>query len=152
MSDGPLPKTWQEAPPYIAWGAIVVACFLVFIERLVAASYGEALAALIIGIAATAVALHSKDWLARTNPNWMYVAALLFVATLILWPNLEQRRWPFSAWFRLAPTAEQIATAIALKIPQSSISIPTADQIAEAVVARLPLPILATKNSSDAAP
>jgi hypothetical protein len=35
----PLPKTWQEALPYVAWIGLVISCFLVFTTKLVERSY-----------------------------------------------------------------------------------------------------------------
>lgn len=126
----PLPKTWQEALPYVAWIGLVISCFLVFITKLVERSYGEALVSLLFGICIAAIALHSKDWLARTNPNWVYIASALVVVFLIMSPFVEEKRWPFSAWFPAAATPDQVAEAIANRLSAS----PSADEIADAVI------------------
>ncbi len=126
MSEGSsIPKNWKEAAPYIAWGALVFTCFFVFIEKLVEENYGQALAALLLGLGIAAVALHSKTWLEQTNPNWAFAAFGLLLAGIILAPFVEQRRWPF-LWqishpiktappivIHDAPTPEDIAKATA---------------------------------------
>jgi hypothetical protein len=99
MSEGPFPKTIQEAIPWVTWGAVVFTFFLVFVEKLVESAYGQALSALIGGGIVTAVALHSKTWLQKTNPNLVFAAALALLFAIISAPWVEQKRWPFSAWF-----------------------------------------------------
>jgi hypothetical protein len=133
----PLPKTWQEALPYVAWIGLVISCFLVFITKLIERSYGEALVSLLIGICITAIALHSKDWLARTNPNWVYVASAVVAVSLTMSPFIEEKRWPFSMWFPTPPTTDQIADAVAQKITPLAQSPPKADQIVEAITNKL---------------
>src|SRR6202171_3103712 len=98
VSDASTPKTWWEAiSSHVVWGSLVFTCFLVFIEKLIEQHYGQALAALILGFGIAAVALHSKAWLERTNPNWAFAGLLLAVLTLVEMPFIEQRRWPFLA-------------------------------------------------------
>jgi hypothetical protein len=99
MSEGPFPKTIPEAIPWITWGAVIFTFFLVFVEKLVESAYGQALSALIGGGIVTAVALHSKTWLEKTNPNWAFAAALALLFAIIASPWIEQKHWPFSAWF-----------------------------------------------------
>jgi hypothetical protein len=124
MSEASTPKNWWEAiSAHVVWGALVFTCFLVFVEKLLERDYGTALAALLLGLGIAAVALHSKTWLERTNPNWAYAAALALVLALTLSPFIEEKRWPFSAWVRssgpavivhdYSPTTDDIAKAIA---------------------------------------
>lgn len=61
----------------------------------------------------SAVALHSKTWLERTNPNWAYGASLALLLAIILSPFVEQRRLPFSTVFHDPPTAAEIENATA---------------------------------------
>jgi hypothetical protein len=120
MAESSTPKSWWEATSsHIVWGALVFTCFFVFVEKLVERDWGSALAALILGLGIAAVALHSKTWLERTNPNWAYTAALALVLALILSPFVEDKRWPFSAWSQSAPgpTAEEIAKAVVKALP-----------------------------------
>jgi hypothetical protein len=114
VSDGPSPTTWKDARPYITWGSLVFTCFLVFIEKLIEQSYGQALAALLLGLGIASVALHSKVWLERTNPNWAFAGASILVAALLTLPFIEERRWPFLAPLRTiviheTPSPEEIA-------------------------------------------
>jgi hypothetical protein len=121
MSTDMPPKNWKDAIPNTTWGALVFTCFFVFIEKLVEQNYGQALAALILGLAIMAVALHSKTWLERTNPNWIFAAFTLLVAAIVLSPLIEQRRWPFfesnapqsPVVIHDPPSAEDIAKATA---------------------------------------
>jgi len=92
MSDASTPKTWLEAwSSHIVWGGLVFTCFLVFIEKLIEQHFGQALASFLLGLGIAAVALHSKTWLERTNPNWAYAAAIVAVLALIASPFLEQK-------------------------------------------------------------
>ena len=123
MSEASTPKTWWEAwSSHVVWGALVFTCFLVFVEKLVEQHFGQALAAFLLGLGIMAVALHSKTWLEKTNPNWAFAAALALVIALVLSPFVEQKHWPFSAWFP-SPAASQSLTA---------------DEIADAVIKKLP--------------
>jgi hypothetical protein len=100
MSEGPFPKTIREAIPCFTWGAVIFTFFLVFVEKLVEQAFGQALAALVGGLVVAAMALHSGVWLQRTNPNWAFAAALALLFAVISMPWVEQKRWPFSAWFQ----------------------------------------------------
>ncbi len=109
MSEASTPKTWWEATSaHIVWGALVFTCFLVFVEKLLERDFGTALAALLLGLGIAAVALHSKTWLERTNPNWAYSAAVVVVSALILSPFVEEKRWPLSVWFQSSAPATVI--------------------------------------------
>ena len=113
MSEASTPKNWWEAwSSHIVWGGLVFTCFFVFIEKLVERDWGSALAALLLGLGIAAVALHSKAWLERTNPNWACAGALALVLALILSPFIEEKRWPFSAWFPATPSETDIAKAV----------------------------------------
>jgi len=108
-----MPKNWKEARPQIVWAGLVAGFFFAFADRLVEQQYGQAIFALLSGLTVSAVALHSKTWLDRTNPNWAYGAFLALLLAIVLSPFVEQHRWPFSTVFHDAPTAEDIATATA---------------------------------------
>jgi hypothetical protein len=137
MSEASAPKTWWEAiSAHVVWGALVFTCFLVFIEKLLERDFGTALAALLLGLGIAAVALHSRTWLDRTNPNWVYAASVAAIFALILSPFVEEKRWPFSAWFsqptqsaRL-PSADDIAAAVVKALPKQAL--PTTDEIESA--------------------
>src|ERR1700737_952833 len=121
MSTDIPPKNWKDATHNITWGALVLTCFFVFIEKLVEQIYGQALAALVLGLAIMAVALHSKTWLERTNPNCVFGAFTVLLMAIVLAPFVEQRRWPFSGSnapqapvvIHEPPSAEDIAKATA---------------------------------------
>ena len=83
----------------ITWAVVITAFIVAFVNKLVEGAYGQALVALICGGILTAAALHSKTWLRKTNPNWMFAAALALLFAIISAPWVEQKRWPFSAWF-----------------------------------------------------
>jgi hypothetical protein len=109
MSEGPFPKTLKEAMPYVTWGAVIFTFVFVFVEKLVEAEYGQALFALIGSLVMIVVALHSKAWLERTSPNWLYPGCLALVAAVVLSPFIEEHRWPFSRVY--PPTVEEITKA-----------------------------------------
>jgi hypothetical protein len=98
MSEGPFPRTLEEAAPYITWGALVFTFMFIFVEKLVEGSYGQALFSFIGGLLVTAVALHSKTWLARTSPNYAFVAAATLALAVIFSPLIEQRASHFYLW------------------------------------------------------
>lgn len=122
MSESSTPKSlWEAISSHIVWGALVFTCFLIFIEKVLDKDYGTALAAILLGLGIAAVAYHSKTWLERTNPNWAYAAALALVLALILSPFVEEKRWPFSAWFPTSGsqlTADEIASAVVKALPK----------------------------------
>jgi hypothetical protein len=120
MSGDAPPRNWKEFIPFFVWGGLVFTCAVVFIEKLVEQSFGQAIAALLLGLGIAAVAIHSKTWLDKTNPNWAFAVAALLLAAIILSPFVEEQRWPLSAWFRSvappivvhgSPSAEDIAKA-----------------------------------------
>ena len=82
MSSAGDPKSWREFIPSFAWGSLVFTCGLDVIEKVVEQSYGQALLAFTIGLVLALMALHSETWISRTNPNWIFPAALLVVLTL----------------------------------------------------------------------
>ena len=156
MSDGVFPKSWSEALPYLAWAALVLPCAGAFFTAMFQGSYGQALAALVIGLGIAIVALHSKTWLERTSPNWVYVGALMLVLALLLSPFFEQKRWPLSISFQTQASPEEIAAAVvhampplangvnaekiveALRTANANLPvIPSTTEIAEAIVAKL---------------
>jgi hypothetical protein len=108
VSEASTPRTWWEAiSSHIVWGSLVFTCFLVFVEKLIEQHYGQALAALLLGLGVAAVALHSKAWLERTNPNWVFVGTAIAVMALVSFPFVEQQRWPF-AWLLSIPSSSTV--------------------------------------------
>lgn len=99
MSGDPTPKNWKDFIPYVVWGSLVFSCGMVAIEKMVEQNYGQTLVALVSGGGIAAVAIHSKTWLGRTSPNLAFAAAAVLTLTVLLNPFVEERRWPFSAWF-----------------------------------------------------
>lgn len=136
------PKDWKSFVDYFAWGSLVFSCGMVAIEKLFEQSYGQTLAALIAGGGIAAVALHSREWLQRTNPNWAYAGAVVITSAVISTPFVEEKRWPFSDWFPRPATAESIADAVVAKLPNRDLAplAPSVDAIANAVIGKLPQP------------
>jgi hypothetical protein len=54
-----------------------------------------------------------RSWAATTSPNWAVATALALLLAVILSPWVQEKRWPFSAWFHENSTAKaQNATLI----------------------------------------
>ena len=117
MSEGPYPKTVRETLPYIAWGSLIFTSFYQVIERTIEAEYGRALLAFVLGIVLIAMALHSKTFLERTNPNWAFFGAAIAVLLLVFEPAVERHGWPIVQWSTPLPSVDEIAEAVARKMP-----------------------------------
>ena len=76
-----------------------------------------------------------------SDPKWWIGLAMVYLIQGALWPFVEEKRWPFSAWFPPSSSLDQMASAVANKVA-GQISIPkpppSADEIANAVVGKLP--------------
>jgi hypothetical protein len=116
VSEGPLPRTWKEAVPYVVWGVLVLGFGLELVAAFVRGEWTHAIVSFAGLVALMSAALHwqqIKSWATGLNPNWVLASLSLVLAGSILSPFVEERRWPFSAVFHDPPTAEQIAAAIA---------------------------------------
>jgi hypothetical protein len=124
MSEGSwLPKTWGEAVPQVFWGVLILGFGLELCISILDANYGRALAALVGLLTVLAMLIHQDDIrqrLLKINPNWIAASFTLFLAALILFPFVEEKLWPLSAWFQSSapsgvvhdpPKAEDIAKA-----------------------------------------
>jgi len=96
--EGPLPRTWREAIPYVVWVVIVLGFGLEFVNALTHAEWWRALASFLGLGALMAAVIHwntIRFWVSRTNPNFILLAIALFLLAIILSPFVEQRRLPF---------------------------------------------------------
>jgi hypothetical protein len=102
VSDWTWPRTWKEFIPATIWAVIVLGFGLEFVARLVSGEYGRALFALCgLGVSG-AMVIHGAQVRSRLysiSPNWIIPALLVFLLAIILSPFVEEKRWPFSAWF-----------------------------------------------------
>jgi hypothetical protein len=90
---GGLPRTWQEAIPYVVWVVLVLGFGLEFVSALVHAEWLRALVSFVGLVALMAAALHwnqIKSWTARSNPNWV-IAILLLAFVYVAAPGVYQR-------------------------------------------------------------
>ena len=121
---GPLPKTWQEAVPYVVWGVLVLGFGLELVSAFVRGEWLHFIVSLLGLGGLMATALHWKEitaWAKKLNPNWVVATLSLVLAGLILSPFIEQQRWPFINQMGTAPptiiheaaTPEEIAKAAA---------------------------------------
>ena len=134
MSEGSwLPKTWGEAVPQVIWGVLILGFGLEFCVSLLNTDYGRALLAL-VGLGGLLFMLIHAEQLKRQllalNPNWIFVAFALFLAVIVLSPFVEEKRWPFSAWFVVSPpaTAAEIAKATAPIVAERNAETQRADK------------------------
>jgi hypothetical protein len=113
VSDGPIPKNWREALPFLVWGVLIFACGF---EGIASLLHGEWLqAALGLGgmFGLTAMLIH---W-TRIRDNfadvrWLMAAIMVALVVSALSPYVEQHRWPFSTVFHDAPPADAVAKAV----------------------------------------
>src|SRR6202011_3811587 len=85
-----------------------------------------------------------KKRMLAINPNWIFLSSAIFVAALIFSPFVEEKRWPFSAWFPTSqvekmPTVDEIAAAVVKALPKTSAT-PAQPMFAEAGMKRPPDP------------
>jgi len=103
MSEGSWkPKTWEEWLAATIWGVLILGFGLEFCAYLVKGDYGHTLVAAFFLCVVSAMLLHGKEarsWALSISPNWVYVAVLVALQILLFLPFIEQREWPFSAWF-----------------------------------------------------
>jgi TolA-binding protein len=116
VSEGPLPRTWKEAVPYVVWGVLVLGFGLELVAAFVRGEWTHAIVSFAGLVALMSAALHwqqIKSWATGLNPNWVVASLSLVLAGLILSPFVEERRWPFSTAFHDPPTADDLARATA---------------------------------------
>jgi hypothetical protein len=73
------------------------------------------------------------------SPYWWFGTLFVALLALILSPLVEDRRWPFSAWFPEGPTADQIASAVADKLV-GRLPFPKPEEYANTIAHLLPSP------------
>lgn len=139
MSGESSPKNWTAAIDNFVWVGLVSACAVVAIERAVEQQYGQTLAALLLSGALAAIYFHVREWVSKINPNFGYLSAAILTLAVISMPFIEEKQWPFAAWFKMA-TADEIATIVADKMTEMALinHIPSAANIGEASVQKLP--------------
>src|SRR5208282_6234636 len=132
MSEGSwLPKTWTEALPQVFWGVLILGFGPEFCVSILDANYGRALLAIVGLVALLAMLIHQeqlKQRLMTVNPNWIAGAFVLFLATIILSPFVEEKRWPFSAWFHAPSNTDQAANTAALAAFQAQLATVTQER------------------------
>jgi hypothetical protein len=119
--EGPLPRTWQEAVPYLVWVVLILGFGLECVAHLLRGEILQAIFALggMVGLAA--MMLHWTQIRGKFNDTrWLVAAGMLLLLALILSPFVEEKRWPFLNQIGTAPTviysppsAEDIAKATA---------------------------------------
>jgi hypothetical protein len=133
--DGPLPRTWREAVPYVVWVVLVLGFGLEIVSAFVHgqwAHFGVAAVGLVVLMTA---ALHWKQalsWGKRLSPNAAVGILALVLLSMALSPFIEERRWP--AWFQSGAqglSADEIAAAVVKAIPKQNT--PSAEEINKAV-------------------
>jgi hypothetical protein len=119
-----VPKNWKEARSAIVWGVLILGFGLEFCVSLLDANFGRALLALVGLGGLAAMVIHGEELrqrLLKVSPNLVFVSFALFLGVVILSPFIEEKRWPFSAWFPSTatiqpspqPTTEEITKATA---------------------------------------
>jgi hypothetical protein len=102
--EGPLPRTWPEAVPYLVWVVLILGFGLECVAHLLKADWLQALFAFLGMVGLAAMMLHWTQIRGKfSDTRWLVAAAMLLLLGLILSPFVEERRWPFSAWFAKAP-------------------------------------------------
>jgi hypothetical protein len=114
VSEGPLPKNWREAVPYVVWVVFVLGFGLEAVTAFVHGEWLHLIVSLVGLVVLMATALHwnaLKSWASRTSPNWIWASFALALLALILAPFIEQHRWPF-AWqiAQRTPTASDVTS------------------------------------------
>jgi hypothetical protein len=135
-----LPKTPKEWLLAAIWGIFAFAAGFESVVSLVHGEWGPSAAAFVLFLALAGVALmltfsdRLRQWALGISPNWIVGACMTLLLIIALSPYVEEKRWPFSAWFPAPATSEQIAAELARKLPTP----PSGNDIAEAVAAKLP--------------
>lgn len=113
-----LPKTPKELLAAI-WAIIAGAAGLQSVDSIVHRDWLSAIPALAIFLALCGIAAmlifseRLRPWATRISPNWIVGACATLLIIIALSPFVEERRWPFSAWF--APKLSEADIAIAKK-------------------------------------
>ena len=142
-----IPKTAKEWFFIVVFGIFAVAAGT---QTVGSAVHGELWAAiysiaifLVLGAIIIAVFFSEqlRQWIGRLSPNWFAGAIATSLIIVALSPYVQEKRWPFSAWFPPSPSIEDMANAVANKVA-GQISTPkpppSADEIANMVVGKLP--------------
>jgi hypothetical protein len=102
VSEPGLPRSWREAIPYIVWVVLILGFGLEFTTSIVHAAWLSAFISFCAMAGLTTVTLHwpqLRSWAAGISPNWLVGSFALLLVIIALLPFVEQKRWPFSAWF-----------------------------------------------------
>jgi len=116
MSEGSwLPRTWGEAVPQVIWAVLVLGFGLEFCVSLLNADYGRALLA-VVGLGGLLFMLIHAEQLRKqlltVNPNLVFIAFALFLASIVLSSFVEEKRWPLSVWFPPGATLYQLVSSL----------------------------------------
>jgi hypothetical protein len=104
-SDFPLPGNWAQAWPIILWGILALALVFVFAESLgeiVVRPVYRAGSAAVALISVTAMIIYRRQLLEKfrdPSPSLIVAGISIVLLVLALSPFVEEKRWPFSAWF-----------------------------------------------------
>jgi thiol:disulfide interchange protein len=88
MSEGPIPKSWQEAAPVITWGVLILGAGLEFITTLVHAEWWSCLASFVLLVAMTAALIHWRQL--RQWGSLAYALATLLIVISVRSPLLDR--------------------------------------------------------------
>jgi hypothetical protein len=111
--EGPLPRTWREAVPYLVWVVLILGFGLECVAHLLKFEWLQALLAFIGMVGLAAMMLHWTQIRGKFNDTrWLVAAAMLLLLALILSPFVEEERWPLSGWFPVVPSGAEITKAV----------------------------------------
>jgi hypothetical protein len=97
--EGPLPRNWAEAIPFVTWGFIALGFALESVNALTHAEWlrsAISFAGLLVVMVAMIHWRQARGWISRTHPNLGFLGAALLLMVITLTPFIEQRRWPFA--------------------------------------------------------
>jgi hypothetical protein len=132
MSEGPVPRNWREALPFLVWGVLIFACGFEGIASLLHAEWLQAVLGLGGMLGLTAMLIHwtrIKDNFA--DVRWLMAAIMVALIVAAFSPYIEQRRWPF-AWQFVPPPAstEPLFTEAQVNAKIAEATAPLGDHIA----------------------
>jgi hypothetical protein len=115
MSEGPLPRNWKEAIPYVVWGIIALGFGLEAVAAFTHGEWGRAFVSLAGLVGVMTAALHHQQirtWFSTLDARW--VALLLFLALIALFVSsmLEDRAGGAVTWTLIGVAVSAIVAAL----------------------------------------